>query len=57
MKIQKKILFLLSPSEKVKAAYLLFFSVIVAFLEMIGVVSIMPFIAVLANPKIIETKT
>ena len=55
MKIQKKILFLLSPSEKVKAAYLLFFSVIVAFLEMIGVVSIMPFIAVLANPKIIET--
>ena len=55
MKILKKILFLLSPSEKAQTAYLLFFSVIVAFLEMLGVVSIMPFIAVLANPKIIET--
>ena len=54
MKILKKILFLLSPSEKAQTAYLLFFSVIVAFLEMLGVVSIMPFIAVLANPKIID---
>ena len=30
---------------------------IMAFIEMLGIASIMPFIAVLANPEIIQTNT
>ena len=51
----KKAIYLLNSQERKKANSLLFMILIMAFLDMIGVVSILPFIAVLANPEIVET--
>ena len=51
----KKILFILSPFERKKAYLLLIMITISALLDMIGIASIFPFIAVLTNPGIIET--
>lgn len=50
----KKILELLNSSEKKTAFLLLILTLFMAFLDMLGVASIMPFVAVLANPEIIE---
>ena len=49
------ILFLLNAKEKKRALLLLFLILILALIETIGVASIMPFIAILSNPSIIET--
>ncbi len=57
MQILKKIIFLLSPSERKSAILLIFMNLIMAFLDMIGVASILPFIAVLTNPSVIETNS
>ena len=46
---------MLSPNESKQAALLLLMILIMAFLEMLGVASILPFIAVLSNPDLIET--
>ena len=51
----KKLLFLLSELERKRAVLLLVLIIIMAFFEMIGVASVMPFIAVLTNPGLIET--
>lgn len=49
-------LFYLLPSEDRKFAFLLLAMILImAFLEMVGVASIMPFISVLTNPEIIKT--
>ena len=53
--IIKKIIKLLSHREQKIGFMLLLMTLVMAFLDMIGVASIMPFIAVLANPQIIET--
>lgn len=55
MNAVKKILGLLTPHERRRGYYLLGMIVIMAILEMIGVASIMPFMSVLANPKVVET--
>ncbi|MDC3382553.1 ABC transporter ATP-binding protein/permease [Candidatus Pelagibacter sp.] len=55
MKIFKKFLFLLSRNERKRACLLLIMIIIMALLDMIGVASILPFIAVLTNPNLIET--
>ena len=55
MNTLKKLLFLLSAHERKRAALLLLMILIMAFLDMLGVASIMPFIAVLTNPSLIET--
>jgi ABC-type multidrug transport system fused ATPase/permease subunit len=55
MQTLKKLLFLLSSKERKRAGLLLIMILIMAFLEMIGVASILPFIAVLSNPSLIET--
>jgi len=57
MKILKKIIFILTPYERKLAAMLLGMILVMAFLDMLGVASIMPFITILANPEIIETNT
>ena len=57
MPTHKKLLYLLTSHEKKKAMLLLFMILIMAFLEMIGVVSIMPFMAVLTNPDLIQTNS
>ena len=55
MEYYKKILFLLSSQERKNAALVLVMILIMAFLDMIGVASIVPFMLVLTNPDIIET--
>ena len=55
MKTFKKLLFLLTPHERKRAGLLLIMIVIMAFLDMVGVASIFPFMAVLTNPGLIET--
>ena len=55
MPTHKKLLYLLTRYEKRRAILLLCMILIVAFLEMIGVASIMPFMAVLTSPELIQT--
>lgn len=55
MKTFKKILFLLSPQEIKHAILLLIMILIMALLDTIGVASILPFMAVLTNPSLVET--
>ena len=50
-----KILYLLSTSERKQAAVLLFMILIMAILDTIGVASILPFMAILTNPDLIDT--
>lgn len=51
----KKLLYLLSSHERRRAILLLGMILFMAFLDMLGVASIMPFIAVLTNQELIET--
>ena len=55
MQTVKKLIFLLTPHERKRALLLLVMIMVMAVLEMIGVASILPFIAVLSNPDMIET--
>lgn len=55
MKNFKKMFELLSSQEKKRFFLLLILTFIMAILDMVGVASILPFISVLSNPKIIET--
>ena len=51
----KKILYLLTPKEHKNARLLLVMILFVALIDMIGIASILPFMAVLVNPGLIET--
>ena len=55
MQTFKKLFFLLNPNERKNAGFLLIMITIMALLDVIGVASILPFIAVLTNPSLIET--
>jgi len=55
MEVFKKISYFLTPNERFRGLLLLLMILIMAFIDMLGIASIMPFIAVLANPEIIET--
>ena len=55
MEIFKKLIFLLSFHERKQAALLFIMIFIMSIIDMLGVASIFPFIAVLTNPSIIET--
>jgi ABC-type bacteriocin/lantibiotic exporter with double-glycine peptidase domain len=55
MKTLLKILDLLNPSERNRAGLLLGMILVMAMLDMVGVASIMPFMAVLANPELVQT--
>lgn len=50
----KKILNLLDQSERQKAIVLMLMIIVMAFLDVVGIASIMPFMAVLADPDIIN---
>ena len=54
-KTLKKFLLLLTPHGRKSAGLLSIMTVIMALLAMIGVASILPFMAVLTNPDIIQT--
>ena len=51
----KQILNLLSPQEKKRAILLLILILLTAFIDVLGVASILPFIGLLTNPELIET--
>ena len=55
MQIFKKLLFLLTLRERKRAIVLLIMITIMALLDTIGIASIMPFMAVLTNPGLIES--
>ena len=55
MQTFKKLLFLLTPVERKRAGLLLIMTIIMALLDTIGIASILPFIAVLTNPSLVET--
>ena len=55
MQTFKKLLFLLTNQERKSAGLLLIMTLIMALLDMIGVASIVPFMAVLTNPGLIES--
>ena len=57
MSTLKKLFYLLSGNERKKIGLLLLMILLMAFLDMIGVASIMPFIAVLSNPDVVETNS
>lgn len=46
---------ILSPLDKRKVIYVLILVMVMAFIESAGVISIMPFLAVLSNPTVAET--
>jgi ATP-binding cassette, subfamily B, bacterial PglK len=54
MKTLKKILFLLTPKERVHVVLIFFVILIMAFIEIAGLASILPFMAILSDPDIIE---
>ena len=55
MKMLKKFFHLLTKQERKNAVFLLVMILIMALLDALGVASIMPFIAVLATPELLET--
>ena len=57
MQILEQILYLLTPHERKRAVLLLVMIAMMAILDMIGIASILPFMAVISNPDIIETNT
>lgn len=55
MQAFKKFLFLITPNERKYVGLLLIMITVMAMLDMIGVASILPFMAVLTNPDLINT--
>tara|TARA_B100001093_G_scaffold249164_1_gene238585 strand:- start:6159 stop:7961 length:1803 start_codon:yes stop_codon:yes gene_type:complete len=55
MQTLKKLLYLLSARELKRAILLLVMIIIMALLDMMGIASVMPFMAVISNPDIVET--
>lgn len=55
MKTIKKLLFLLTPKERNRAALLFGLILVMSLIEMIGVASILPFMTVLTNPSLVES--
>lgn len=54
MNIFKKILLLMTPSERKRSLFILFLVTIMAMLETLGIASLMPFLAVLSDPSLIQ---
>ena len=57
MKIFSKLFYFLTPQEKRNAVLLFIITLIMALIDMFGVASIMPFMAVVSNPDLIYTNT
>lgn len=51
----RKIFFLLTRQERARAIFLLLLILSMALIDMLGIASVMPFIALLTNPEIINT--
>jgi ATP-binding cassette, subfamily B, bacterial PglK len=57
MNTLKKAIGLLTPHERSRGLLILFLAMGMAVLEALGVVSVMPFLAVLANPNIVQSNS
>ena len=57
MFIYKKIITILTKKERKKFLYITALSAVMAILDMVGISTILPFMSVIANPKIIESNT
>ena len=55
METLKKLLLLLTPIERRRAFLLLIMIIVMALIDTLGIASILPFMAVLTNPNIIDT--
>ena len=55
MQTLKKLFYLLSSHERTRIVLLLLLILIMALIDTLGIASIMPFIALLSNPELIET--
>jgi len=55
MQTLKKLLYFLSPQEQKHAGLLLLMILIMALIDVLGIASIMPFMAVITNPSLIQT--
>jgi ATP-binding cassette, subfamily B, bacterial PglK len=55
LKDLKNIFYLLAPTERKKSILVFVMILFVAILDMIGIASILPFIAVISNPELVET--
>lgn len=55
MQILNNLLSLLTSPERKRAGVLMGMTMVMAFLDMLGVASILPFIAVLATPELVQT--
>tara|TARA_B100000767_G_scaffold253418_1_gene257988 strand:+ start:484 stop:2277 length:1794 start_codon:yes stop_codon:yes gene_type:complete len=53
----KKLSYLLTSDERLRSILLLIMILIMALIDMMGIASILPFIAILTNPDVIETNT
>ncbi len=53
--ILKKLFFLLNSKERLLVIYLFIMAMVVAIFEVIGIASILPFLAILSSPEIIDT--
>jgi ABC-type bacteriocin/lantibiotic exporter with double-glycine peptidase domain len=53
----KQLWLILSPLDKRKVIYVLILVIGMAFIESAGVISIMPFLAVLSNPEVVESNS
>ncbi|MDA8631866.1 hypothetical protein N9L29_04125, partial [Litoricolaceae bacterium] len=51
----KKLFALLTPPERRRGGVLVGMILVMAFLDMFGVASILPFVAVLTNPEVVQT--
>ena len=57
MKTFKKLVYLLTAKDRKVALILMSMILVMAILETLGLISILPFMAVLSNPEIVETNT
>ena len=55
MQTLKKLLYFLTPQEQKHAGLLLLMILIMALIDVLGIASIMPFMAVITNPSLIQT--
>jgi ABC-type multidrug transport system fused ATPase/permease subunit len=55
MQVLIKIITILTPSERKRGGGLMGMILVMAFLDMLGVASVMPFISVLTNPELVQT--
>ena len=57
MKTSKKLIFLLTPRERIQAILIFCVILIMAFIEIAGLASIVPFMAILSDPNVIENNS